>query len=31
LAMTMAMVVVGGTLLASLLNSPPKQLVFEEE
>ena len=31
LAMTMAMVVVGGTLLASLLNAPPKQLVFEEE
>ena len=31
LAMTMAMVVVGGTLLASLLNSPQKHLVFEEE
>ena len=31
LAMTMAMVVVGGTLLASLLNAPPKHLVFEEE
>jgi len=26
-----ALVVVGGTLLGSLLNSPPKHILFEEE
>lgn len=31
LGMAVAMVIVGGTLLASLLNSPPTQILFEEE
>ena len=31
LGMAVALVVVGGTLLCSLLNSPPKHILFEEE